>query len=96
MSLLLECPNCGKRNVGEFTFRGEYKPRPHSSAPFPEWVKYVYFHQNQMGRSTEWWFHRAGCQRWFLVSRDNTNSPDHRSFWFEDRNPQDQDPPISD
>ena len=85
MSFMLTCPNCGKRHVGEFTFRGEYRPRPKPEARFDEWTDYVYMARNRKGKQVEWWFHRSGCKRWFLVERDTANNVDHRSFWFEDR-----------
>jgi sarcosine oxidase subunit delta len=85
MSFLLSCPNCGKRNVSEFSYRGEYKSRPDQGAPFDAWVDYVYMKSNERGTQTEWWYHRSGCRRWFLVERDTTCNTDHRSYWFDDR-----------
>ncbi len=84
MAFLLECPNCGKRNVGEFTYKGEYSPRPAPEADFAAWADYVFFRNNAKGRQIEWWYHSAGCQRWFLVTRNTTNNTDHQSFWFSD------------
>jgi len=84
MSFLLHCPNCGARNVSEFTFRGEYTKRPSQSTDFSNWVDYVYLKNNNMGTQVEWWYHTSGCKRWFLVERDTTNNSDHKSFWFED------------
>ena len=88
MSFLLDCPNCGKRPVTEFAFRGEYKRRPLQQDPFEAWTDYVFMAENRRGSQVEWWQHRSGCQRWFLVERDTTSNIDHRSFWFEehDRN----------
>lgn len=86
MSFMLTCPNCGKRHVGEFTFRGFYKPRPQQSADFVAWADYVFFQPNRMGKQKEWWYHASGCQRWFVVERDSTNNTDHQSVWFDDRN----------
>ena len=85
MSFMLTCPNCGKRHVGEYTFRGYYKPRPQQSDDFSSWVDYVYFNENKIGKQWEWWYHSSGCQRWFIVERDSANSTDHRSVWFEER-----------
>lgn len=85
MSFQLECPNCGKRPVAEFTCKGEVKSRPSQQDSFGAWVDYVYMARNIQGVQTEWWNHRAGCQRWFLVKRDTTNNVDHESFWFEER-----------
>jgi len=85
MSFQLQCPNCGKRNVSEFKCKGEYRPRPSVGAPFESWVDYVYFKDNKMGSAVEWWQHKLGCQRWFIVIRDTKCNTDHRSFWYEDR-----------
>ena len=84
MSYQLNCPNCGKRAVREFTFRREYLKRPESDADFSVWADYVYFRENKMGHQTEWWYHRSGCQSWFLAERDTKNNTDHRSFWFHE------------
>jgi len=90
MSFMLECPNCGKRHVGEFTFKGEYAPRPGQEEGFDAWVDYVFLRDNVIGKQTEWWYHRAGCCRWFLVRRDTADNLDHTSFWFDDRDQQQQ------
>ena len=74
MSYQLNCPNCGKRAVSEFTFRSEYLERPAPDADFSVWADYVYFRENNMGNQTEWWYHRSGCQSWFLAERDTTNN----------------------
>jgi len=37
-----------------------------------------------MGRQIEWWYHRSGCQSWFLAERDTLNNSDHKSFWYGD------------
>ncbi len=84
MSFQLTCPNCGKRSVNEFTFKSEYLQRPDAEASFAEWADYVYLRQNRKGKQVEWWYHRTGCQSWFLVERDTTNNVDHRSFWLKD------------
>jgi sarcosine oxidase subunit delta len=69
--LILTCPNCGPRNVGEFSFGGEYNPRPGGSQASgdAEWVRYLYLRDNIMGAQTEWWYHKAGCGLWFLAER---------------------------
>jgi heterotetrameric sarcosine oxidase delta subunit len=85
VSFLLDCPNCGRRPVAEFAFRGEYKKRPSQEEPFETWAGYVFMAKNLPGSQIEWWQHRSGCQRWFLVRRDSTNNTDHESFWFEER-----------
>jgi sarcosine oxidase subunit delta len=90
MSFMLECPNCGKRHVGEFSYRGGYTPRPAPDAPPGQWTDYVDFSDNVAGRRTEWWYHGSGCQRWFLVDRNASNNTDHRSRWFAPRGARDE------
>ena len=81
MSFQLICPNCGKRPVTEFAFKSEYMERPKAEADFREWGEYVFLRENKRGKQIEWWYHRSGCQSWFLAERDTTNNTDHRSFW---------------
>ena len=69
MSFLLDCPHCGPRSVYEFRYGGEVRPRPSPEAPYEEWTRYLYIRRNEAGLETEWWFHRDGCRRWFLVRR---------------------------
>ena len=47
MSFQLNCPNCGKRAVSEFSFKSEIKDRPSPDAVFDEWTDYVYFRENK-------------------------------------------------
>lgn len=70
MSFLLECPNCGLREVAEFTFGGEVHPRPAAAPTARELHAYVYFRRNAAGPQVEWWRHRSGCRAWFLARRD--------------------------
>ena len=84
MSFQLNCPNCGKRAVSEFTFKSEFQDRPAPDADFKEWGDFVFLRENKKGKQIEWWFHRSGCQSWFLVERDTTNNTDHQSFLFKD------------
>ena len=70
MSFLLPCPNCGSRDVNEFATTGEATVRPKSSPTRRELSGYLYFRQNAAGVQKEWWFHRDGCEIWFLAERD--------------------------
>ncbi|HXH96969.1 MAG TPA: sarcosine oxidase subunit delta [Gaiellaceae bacterium] len=70
MSFLLECPNCGPRDVNEFRFQGEVTRRPRSSPTLAELTDYVYFRDNVAGVQREWWYHRHGCELWFVAERD--------------------------
>jgi heterotetrameric sarcosine oxidase delta subunit len=75
MSFLLECPCCGLRDVHEFRFQGEVTRRPRSSPTMEELLDYVYFRDNVAGVQREWWYHRLGCELWFVAERDTrTNS----------------------
>jgi sarcosine oxidase subunit delta len=74
MSFLLACPNCGPRNVHEFTYGGEIVPppdRPPGTAG-----------TNLPGVQRERWYHRLGCRRWFAAERDVSTNAVHRTGWF--------------
>jgi methylglutamate dehydrogenase subunit B len=70
MSFLLSCPNCGPRDVNEFAYAGEVTSRPAASPGMGELMDYVYFRHNVAGAQREWWYHRFGCEVWFLAERD--------------------------
>jgi heterotetrameric sarcosine oxidase delta subunit len=70
MSFLLPCPNCGPRDVNEFTYQGEVTVRPKESPTLRELTSYLYFRRNVAGVQREWWYHRLGCQAWFQAERD--------------------------
>jgi len=70
MSFLLPCPNCGSRDVNEFAYAGEVTYRPRTAPTQQELSAYVYFRRNVAGVQREWWYHRFGCELWFLADRD--------------------------
>lgn len=70
MSFLIPCPHCGARDVSEFVSRGEVTQRPVDPASFREVAEYLYLRRNAAGPQQEWWYHRRGCQTWFLATRD--------------------------
>jgi sarcosine oxidase subunit delta len=70
MSFLLPCPNCGLRDVNEFSCAGEVTSRPKQAPSMRELTSYIYFRRNAAGLQREWWYHRFGCQSWFLAERD--------------------------
>lgn len=70
MSFLLTCPNCGLRDVNEFAYAGEVTTRPVGGASLRELTGYVYLRRNVAGVQREWWYHRFGCEIWFLADRD--------------------------
>ena len=74
MSFLLTCPNCGEREVTDFSFGGEVVPRPKSKPSERELNAYNYFRRNVAGVQREWWYHRSGCREWFQAERDTTTN----------------------
>ncbi len=82
--LILNCPNCGNRNVSEFRNGGEYRPRPARprDADDLQWSDYVFLRNNVSGMQTEWWYHRTGCRLWFLAERHTkTNEITSTYLW---------------
>ena len=69
--ILLPCPWCGPRNVGEIRYVGESTPRPAPETTTPdEWRRYLYTRRNPRGPLTERWYHTMGCRRYVTVDRD--------------------------
>jgi heterotetrameric sarcosine oxidase delta subunit len=68
--LVIPCPWCGPRGAEELRFVGDVRTRPDPATATPEeWRSYLYLRPNEAGWVTETWFHRAGCQRYFVVER---------------------------
>jgi len=86
---LLECPNCGKRNVAEFRWGGEARPRPKDgeNLPVEQWQRFLYMRSNKRGVQREWWYHRAGCQKWFLAERDTLTHEVQATYFYGDKQP---------
>lgn len=82
---MLECPNCGQRNSQEFRYGGEYNPRP--KAPMEtgdaDWADYIYMRDNKLGVQREWWYHRAGCGRWFMAERHTKTNEVIRTYEWQ-------------
>jgi heterotetrameric sarcosine oxidase delta subunit len=76
----INCPNCGPRTVTEFRYGGELATRPVDGAE-REWAGYLYARQNTLGVQTEWWFHRLGCQNWFLARRHTLTNEVIETWW---------------
>ncbi len=70
MSFLVPCPICGPRDVNEFACAGEVLRRPSRAPSLRELTSYLYFRDNVAGVQREWWYHRLGCETWFLAERD--------------------------
>jgi heterotetrameric sarcosine oxidase delta subunit len=74
MSFVLECPNCGAREVTDFGFGGEVGRRPRGRPTPRELNTYNYFRRNVAGVQREWWYHRSGCRAWFYAERDTRDN----------------------
>ena len=70
MSYVLTCPNCGPREVTDFSFGGEVNPRPTARPVGARARDLQLLPRNVAGVQREWWFHRSGCAAWFLAERD--------------------------
>jgi len=81
--ILLDCPNCGPRNVSEFRYGGEVRKRPDPNAVTPaEWADYIYMRDNPLGVVREWWYHRQGCSQWFIAERHTkTHTVEKTTLW---------------
>jgi sarcosine oxidase subunit delta len=70
--MLITCPYCGPRDVGEFTYQGDanrVRPDP-ASADQAAWNAYVYERINEAGDHREFWLHSGGCRSHLLVVRN--------------------------
>jgi heterotetrameric sarcosine oxidase delta subunit len=81
----VDCPNCGPRNILEFRYGGEYNPRPPEplAADQEEWTDYIFMQNNTQGQQKEWWYHRAGCQLWFLAERNTKSNVMAQTYYWE-------------
>ena len=85
--ILIECPNCGPRNSQEFRYGGEYNPRPGKPLEVneAEWTDYLFMKANTRGEQKEWWYHRAGCQLWFLAERHTKTNLIKRTYYWKQK-----------
>jgi heterotetrameric sarcosine oxidase delta subunit len=81
MGFLLECPNCGKRDVYEFRFGGEVRKRPGPTVAERDWAEYSYMRENVLGVEKEWWYHKLGCKKWLVAQRDTRDNAVVKTFW---------------
>jgi heterotetrameric sarcosine oxidase delta subunit len=73
--ILVPCPYCGPRNSDEFAHWGEESTRPAVEGVGPaEWRAYLYLRRNPAGWTTETWFHRFGCARYFVAERNTVTN----------------------
>jgi heterotetrameric sarcosine oxidase delta subunit len=73
--LMVPCPWCGPRNADDLRYVGESRPRPQPSTATPEeWRRYLYVKNNPAGWTTETWYCRSGCRRYFVVERNTVSN----------------------
>ena len=71
--LSIKCPDCGEREVHEFTCGGEahiMRPLAENSITDHEFGEYLFLRDNPKGVFLERWRHASGCRRWFNMVRD--------------------------
>ena len=71
--MLIQCPFCGERGVGEFAYLGDAgAQRPEAEQPDADarFHEYVYLRDNPAGPHEELWYHAGGCRTWLRVRRD--------------------------
>ncbi len=73
--ILVPCPWCGPRNSADLRYVGESRPRPDpTESSTDEWRSYLYMRDNPAGLTTETWYCRSGCRRYFVVERDSVTN----------------------
>lgn len=70
MGFKIPCPNCGIRDVYEFSFDSEVRFRPQVDSDLKTWRHYLYFRKNTCGVQEEWWYHGGGCCEWLKIKRN--------------------------
>ena len=67
----INCPHCGPRENGEFSYLGDAKPvRPGAGSGEEAFFEYVYLRDNVAGEMSEWWYHGGGCRSWLKAVRN--------------------------
>jgi sarcosine oxidase subunit delta len=80
--ILIDCPNCGPRVSGEFTFLGDSRSAPVPNDDILAWRRYLYFDDNRPDWTSELWIHSSGCNqaleltRHRLTNETRTPAPD--------------------
>jgi heterotetrameric sarcosine oxidase delta subunit len=89
---LIDCPNCGERNVDEFHWHGEVNPRPEDGEALSaaEFADYLYMRKNTPDVIREWWYHSAGCGEWFLAERHAKTHKIEKTYFADGRDPRDR------
>ena len=67
----LSCPNCGERDLREFTCRGDAVAlsRPSEAADPSEWLSYLHNRDNPAGDTRDLWYH-GPCGTWIVAERN--------------------------
>lgn len=67
----INCPFCGERDSGEFTYSGASVRRPALDGADCQtrFFEAVYLRDNPAGINSELWYHVFGCRSWLRVVR---------------------------
>lgn len=76
---IMTCPLNGPRNISEFSYGGEVRPRPAPGADATVVADYLFLKDNQPGVTREWWLH-VPTSYWFIVERDVTSDTILRTY----------------
>jgi heterotetrameric sarcosine oxidase delta subunit len=76
----INCPYCGTRDVGEFSYLGDASlRRPElvvdesgavAAGVEDAFFEHVYMRDNPAGEMDEYWYHSGGCRAWLVVTRN--------------------------
>ena len=66
---IMTCPLNRPRNISEFSYGGEVRPRPQPGTDPAIVADYLYLKENRAGVTREWWCHLP-TSYWFVAERD--------------------------
>lgn len=66
----LDCPFCGLRDEGEFTYEGPVMDWPALDATRAKWVDAVFMRDQPKGETQELWRHHLGCGSFLEILRN--------------------------
>ena len=67
------CPYCGDRDLREFIYLGDaalQRPDPNTPDAVERFTAYLYQRDNTAGTHRDFWYHKAGCHAWLVVTRN--------------------------